>query len=103
GSSAMLGPAPTVTTTPWPGRRSRVRPIRRASSTPRPTPAAAACSWWPPPRLETVRSPTDLPRRRRMRSPRGRLWLILALVAIFFLIVSLRGLPGFYTDYLWFP
>ena len=49
-----------------------------------------------------MRSPTDLPRRRRMRSPRGRLGLILALVVIFFLIVSLRGIAGFYTDYLWF-
>ncbi|MDQ1396539.1 MAG: uncharacterized protein QOG64_1798, partial [Acidimicrobiaceae bacterium] len=47
-----------------------------------------------------MRSPTDLPRRRR--SPRGRVILIAAVVLIFILITSLRSLAGFYTDYLWF-
>src|SRR3989442_14895830 len=37
-----------------------------------------------------------------MRSSRGRAGLIIAVVVIFFLIISLRGIAGFYTDFLWF-
>jgi uncharacterized membrane protein (UPF0182 family) len=48
-----------------------------------------------------VRAPTDLPRRRR-RAPKGRIILLLVAVAIFVLLISLRGIAGFYTDYLWF-
>jgi len=33
---------------------------------------------------------------------RGRTILIVAVVGLFVLIVSLRGIAGFYTDYLWF-
>src|SRR5437667_11078988 len=48
-----------------------------------------------------MRAPTDLP-RRRMRGPRGRLTLILIVAAVIILLFSLRGIAGFYTDYLWF-
>jgi uncharacterized membrane protein (UPF0182 family) len=47
-----------------------------------------------------VRSP-DVP-RRRVRTTRGRLGLLVAAVVVFILIISLRGIAGFYTDYLWF-
>ena len=47
-----------------------------------------------------MRSP-DVP-RRRVRTTRGRLGLLVAAVVIFILIISLRGIAGFYTDYLWF-
>ncbi len=51
-----------------------------------------------------MRAPTDMSRRRRRTSGRGRgrVILIIAAVAIFLLITSLRGVAGFYTDYLWF-
>src|SRR3954453_9180990 len=49
-----------------------------------------------------MRAPTDMPRRRRRTSGRGRVLIIVAAVVIFVLITSLRGLAGFYTDYLWF-
>jgi uncharacterized protein len=51
-----------------------------------------------------MRAPEDLPRRPR-RSARGVPWrtiLIVAVVAIFVLLTSLRGIAGFYTDYLWY-
>jgi len=43
--------------------------------------------------------------RRPVRGPapgRGRAWLVVGAVVLFFLITSLRGIAGFYTDYLWF-
>ncbi len=45
-----------------------------------------------------------MPRRpRRGQGPgRGRTWLVVGAVVLFFLITSLRGIAGFYTDYLWF-
>jgi uncharacterized membrane protein (UPF0182 family) len=49
-----------------------------------------------------VRSPSDLPRRRRVRTTRGRVGLLIAAAVIFVLIISLRGIAGFYTDFLWF-
>src|SRR3954467_8571969 len=49
-----------------------------------------------------MRAPTDMPRRRRRTSGRGRILIIVAAVVLFLLITSLRGLAGFYTDYLWF-
>ena len=49
-----------------------------------------------------MRAPTDMPRRRRRTSGRGRVLLIVAAVVIFLLITSLRGVAGFYTDFLWF-
>jgi len=45
--------------------------------------------------------PPRRPRKRRL-SPRGRVILILVAVGLFLLITSLRGIAGFYTDYLWF-
>jgi uncharacterized membrane protein (UPF0182 family) len=47
-----------------------------------------------------VRVPT-VERRRRPRF-RVRGWLIAAAVAVIVLLFSLRGLAGFYTDYLWY-
>src|SRR4051812_35062573 len=59
-----------------------------------------------------MRPPSDMPprpprrrrarRTRRMPSGKGRIALIVALVAAFVLITSIRGIAGFYTDYLWF-
>jgi uncharacterized protein len=53
-----------------------------------------------------MRAPDDLPRRRPrrrlLRSGRGRIVLVVGLVALFILLTSLRGIAGFYTDYLWF-
>ncbi len=48
-----------------------------------------------------MRAPTDLPRRRRGSTSR-RVALVVIGVALFFLVISLRGIAGFYTDYLWF-
>ncbi|MGH9138945.1 MAG: UPF0182 family protein [Acidimicrobiales bacterium] len=52
-----------------------------------------------------MRAESEMPRpgRRRARSGRrGRAVLITAAVLLFVLITSLRGIAGFYTDYLWF-
>jgi uncharacterized protein len=51
-----------------------------------------------------VRTPQDLPRPRRARSPvrRGRFWIIIAVIVIIVIVASLRTLATFYTDYLWF-
>jgi uncharacterized membrane protein (UPF0182 family) len=49
-----------------------------------------------------MRAPTEMPRRRRRTSGRGRVALLIAAAVIFLLVTSLRGLAGFYTDYLWF-
>lgn len=50
-----------------------------------------------------MRVPSDLPRPRRQRiGPRGRVGLVLAVIALFILLTSLRGIAGFYTDLLWF-
>src|SRR5688500_2338955 len=46
--------------------------------------------------------PTQEQRRRRPGRFRVRGWLIAAAVAVLILLFSLRGLAGFYTDYLWF-
>ncbi len=48
-----------------------------------------------------MRAPTDLPRRRRGNASR-RVLLVIVGLAVFFFIISLRGIAGFYTDYLWF-
>jgi len=47
-----------------------------------------------------MRVPTIEPRRRSRFRVRG--WLIAGAVAVIVLLFSLRGLAGFYTDYLWF-
>jgi uncharacterized membrane protein (UPF0182 family) len=52
-----------------------------------------------------MRAPDDMPRRSRRarpRSGRGRTWLVVGAVLLFFLITSLRGIASFYTDYLWY-
>src|SRR4051812_32561761 len=50
-----------------------------------------------------MRVPSDLPRPRRPKiGPRGRVGLVLAVIALFLLLTSLRGIAGFYTDLLWF-
>jgi uncharacterized protein len=51
-----------------------------------------------------MRAPDDLPRRTRKpgRGNRGRVALIVAVVAAFVLLTSLRGIARFYTDFLWF-
>ena len=53
-----------------------------------------------------MRAPSDMPpprrRRRRRLSSRARVALIIIAVGFFLLIISARGIAGFYTDYLWF-
>jgi uncharacterized protein len=51
-----------------------------------------------------MRAPDDLPRRQRQPGTgrRRRAFLIAAVVVLFVLLTSLRGIAGFYTDYLWF-
>jgi uncharacterized protein len=49
-----------------------------------------------------MRTPQDLPRRLPTSSRRFRIGLLIGIVALIVLIASLRGLAGFYTDYLWF-
>lgn len=43
-----------------------------------------------------------MPRRPPRAPGRGRAALVIGAVVLFFLIASLRGIAGFYTDYLWF-
>ncbi|MGH9112450.1 MAG: UPF0182 family protein [Acidimicrobiales bacterium] len=51
-----------------------------------------------------MRAPDDLPRRtaRKPSGNRGRVLIIVGVIAAFILLTSLRGIAGFYTDYLWF-
>ncbi|MCB2223591.1 MAG: UPF0182 family protein [Actinobacteria bacterium] len=46
------------------------------------------------------REPTPMPARRSVGA--GRRWLIIALVVLAVLVLSLRGIATFWTDYLWF-
>src|SRR5688572_32609798 len=52
-----------------------------------------------------MRAESEMP-RRPSRSPRTRrrlrVLLIVVAVLLFLLVTSLRGIAGFYTDYLWF-
>lgn len=48
-----------------------------------------------------MRSVRDFP-RRRPRPQRGRVFLLAVVAVVFLLAVSLRGIAGFYTDFLWF-
>ena len=42
-------------------------------------------------------------RKERERKPgRGRVLVIVAAAVVFILAISVRGIAGFYTDYLWF-
>ena len=47
-----------------------------------------------------MRLPTDMPQRRRFS--RGRIALIVVVAVMFALFMSLRGLAGFWTDWMWF-
>lgn len=47
-----------------------------------------------------MRPPTDMPQRRRLS--RGRLAIIVIVAVLFVLFLSLRGLAGFWTDWMWF-
>jgi uncharacterized protein len=49
-----------------------------------------------------MRAPTDMPRRQPRTSRRGRTFLVVGVVVLFLLLTSLRGIAGFYTDYLWY-
>jgi uncharacterized membrane protein (UPF0182 family) len=49
-----------------------------------------------------MRTPQDLPRRLPTSSRRFRIGLLIGIVVLIVLIASVRGLAGFYTDYLWF-
>src|ERR1700709_2635808 len=49
-----------------------------------------------------MRPPTEMPRRQPRLPGRGRLFLVVGIVVLFLLLTSLRGIAGFYTDYLWF-
>ncbi len=49
-----------------------------------------------------MRVPDDLGPRRPRGSNRGRILLIVVLVVLFLLVTSLRGIAGFWTDYLWY-
>src|SRR5262245_61963369 len=49
-----------------------------------------------------MRVPTDLPPRRQRGSNRRRIALVVGLVVVFLLATSLRGIAGFWTDYLWY-
>ena len=46
-----------------------------------------------------MRVPADV---RRRRNPGARAGLMVVAVVLFFLLTSIRGIAGFYTDYLWF-
>jgi uncharacterized membrane protein (UPF0182 family) len=48
-----------------------------------------------------MRPTSDLPRRSAPAS-KARISVIVAVAALLFLLTSLRGIAGFYTDYLWF-
>ncbi|MFP3907302.1 MAG: UPF0182 family protein [Acidimicrobiales bacterium] len=49
-----------------------------------------------------MRPPTQMPSRPSRSPNRGRIILIVAVVALFVFFTSLRGIAGFYTDFLWF-
>jgi len=49
-----------------------------------------------------MQPPEEMPRTKRRRTNRGRILIVLAVVGLLVLITSLRGLAGFYTDFLWF-
>jgi len=49
-----------------------------------------------------MRPPEDMQRPKRPKTNRRRIFLVVAAVLLLILITSLRGLAGFYTDFLWF-
>jgi uncharacterized protein len=49
-----------------------------------------------------MRTPQDMPRRLPRSTRRFRITVLVVIVALIILVASLRGLAGFWTDYLWF-
>jgi uncharacterized protein len=49
-----------------------------------------------------MRTPQDMPRRLPGSTRRFRITILIVIVALIILVASLRGLAGFWTDYLWF-
>ncbi|MEN3315925.1 MAG: uncharacterized protein V7605_2159 [Acidimicrobiaceae bacterium] len=49
-----------------------------------------------------MRPPTDIPRRRTKPNRVGLVLVAIIVLVLLVLAVSLRGIAGFYTDYLWF-
>src|ERR1700712_803699 len=51
-----------------------------------------------------MRAPSDMPRRTRRSGGRHRVRLAIIILAVilFLLVISIRGVAGFYTDYLWY-
>ena len=53
--------------------------------------------------LAAVQAVPDMPEETRSRfGGRGRVFIVLAILAAIVLLLSLRGIASFYTDYLWF-
>lgn len=48
------------------------------------------------------RPSADVPPSRLRRGPRRRIGLIAVVAVLFIVLTSIRGIAGFYTDYLWF-
>ncbi len=48
------------------------------------------------------RPPVDVRSRPARPAPRSRVGLIISAAVLFFLLTSLRGIAGFFTDFLWF-
>jgi uncharacterized protein len=49
-----------------------------------------------------VRVPNERPPRQRARVPANRIWIVVIVAVLLILVTSIRGIAGFYTDYLWF-
>ena len=49
-----------------------------------------------------MRTPQNMPRRLPRSTRRFRITILIVIVALIILVASLRGLAGFWTDYLWF-
>ena len=49
-----------------------------------------------------MRTPQNMPRRLPRSTRRFRITILVVIVALIILVASLRGLAGFWTDYLWF-
>ena len=101
--------APTATTT------CSAATSRRAPSSPPATPVhrrtLAAVAWCSRPTADPapIASPRCVPLTTCRAVPgalanpgRGRTWLVVGAVLLFFLITSLRGIASFYTDFLWY-
>ena len=103
--NSLAGPVPAGQPFPtghlrppaFPGCRCLL--VRRRTDHP-PRPRRHHCRLGSP----AMRAPQDAarPRRRRRLSRRGRVLVAVAVAALLILFLSLRGIAGFYTDYLWY-